>query len=271
LFNKAQDTLLHYPAGKTGSYTIPSSVTAIGNAAFASCPGLTSVTIPHTVNVIGDRAFAGCAGLTDIYINATDPPLLGTDVFDNVSNGVSVHVPCNRVTDYQNAAGWDYFTNITGDRTFNLTLQNNNPGMGTVQIVQANTCENNTAIIEAIANTGYKFSQWNDGNTQNPRTITVTQDTTFRATFELGVGIAERKASKPTIYPNPATDHINIVLPEEATQAVFILYDMQGKVLIKQNISNRDAIEVSNLASGIYIYNVTTWKQSYTNKIVIND
>ena len=27
--------------------------------------------------------------------------------------------------------------------------------------------------ISATANTGYYFTQWNDGNTQNPRTVTV--------------------------------------------------------------------------------------------------
>ena len=41
------------PAGKAGSYTIPNSVTSIGDWAFPGCPSLTSVTIPNSVTNIG--------------------------------------------------------------------------------------------------------------------------------------------------------------------------------------------------------------------------
>ena len=40
-----------------------------------------------------------------------------------------------------------------------------------------------TATLTATPNACYQFSQWNDGNTDNPRTITVTGDSTFTATF----------------------------------------------------------------------------------------
>ena len=38
-------------------------------------------------------------------------------------------------------------------------------------------------LIWAVANTGYHFTQWSDGNTDNPRTITVTGNKTYTATF----------------------------------------------------------------------------------------
>ncbi len=37
--------------------------------------------------------------------------------------------------------------------------------------------------IEAIPNYGYHFAQWNDGNTNNPRTFVLIKDTTFTAQF----------------------------------------------------------------------------------------
>jgi hypothetical protein len=46
---------------------------------------------------------------------------------------------------------------------------------------------------------------------------------------------------------------------------------MQGKVLIRKEINNQDAVSVSNLAAGVYIYNVITDKQKHTGKIVITD
>ncbi|MCL2062111.1 MAG: leucine-rich repeat protein [Firmicutes bacterium] len=71
LFNKNQTVLLAYPAGKIGAYTIPDSVTAIGEYAFANCAGLISVTIPDSVTSIGESAFWDCTGLTSIEIPAS--------------------------------------------------------------------------------------------------------------------------------------------------------------------------------------------------------
>ncbi len=42
---------------------------------------------------------------------------------------------------------------------------------------------NRTATLTATPNEGYAFAGWSDGNQENPRTITVTQDLTFTATF----------------------------------------------------------------------------------------
>jgi hypothetical protein len=70
------------------------------------------------------------------------------------------------------------------------------------------------------------------------------------------------------IYPNPATDNIIISLREMITNAVFTLYDMQGKVLIRQTVSNEDVIPVSEFAAGIYLYNITTGKERYQGKII---
>ena len=41
-----------------------------------------------------------------------------------------------------------------------------------------------TRTIQANANYGYHFTRWSDGITDNPRTITLTQDTIFTAQFE---------------------------------------------------------------------------------------
>jgi len=69
LFNKDKSQIICYSAGKTASsYTIPDSVTSIGDFAFRYCESLESITIPDSVTEIGDSAFAACSSLENVYI-----------------------------------------------------------------------------------------------------------------------------------------------------------------------------------------------------------
>jgi hypothetical protein len=250
---------------------LPANLTSIEDYAFADCGGLTSISIPYTVTVIGNNAFRNCNGLTEIYVKAINPPSVSNYTFLNISTTTPVYIPCGTITAYQNADYWNDFTNIIEELPFTVTVQSNDTTMGNATIIQANTCTNDTVIISATPNNGYRFVQWNDGNKQNPRTITLTQDITFTATFEAGTAITDIKASTISIYPNPARNNINITLPENVSQAVFTLYDMQGKVFIRKEISSQETVSVSNLATGIYIYNIITNKQKHTGKLIIKN
>ena len=53
--------------------TLFNSVTSIGDHAFGSCSGLTTLTIPDSVTNIGDGAFEFCSDLTNIAVNAANP------------------------------------------------------------------------------------------------------------------------------------------------------------------------------------------------------
>ena len=68
LFTKYLKTLFCYPAGKKeNSFSIPDSVTAIGERAFSHC-SLPSIIIPNSVTFIGGGAFHDCYSLTSITI-----------------------------------------------------------------------------------------------------------------------------------------------------------------------------------------------------------
>ena len=73
-------------------YTIPDSVTTIGDDAFAYCSSLTSVTIPDSVTSIGDWAFCKCGGLTSVTI-PDSVTTIGSQAFSSCSSLTSVTIP----------------------------------------------------------------------------------------------------------------------------------------------------------------------------------
>ena len=68
------------------------SVVAIGNYAFYSCTGLTSVDIPNSVTTIGNYAFSNCRGVTSIDI-PNSVTSIGGSAFSNCENLTSFTIP----------------------------------------------------------------------------------------------------------------------------------------------------------------------------------
>ena len=68
IFDKNTNSLIQCPAGKTGTYTIPNTVTNIAVGAFSSCFHLTNILIGANVINIGADAFWECGNLTNIVI-----------------------------------------------------------------------------------------------------------------------------------------------------------------------------------------------------------
>ena len=123
LFDKEQRTLIKFPGGKHGHYTIPDSVTTLANEAF-SWSGLRSVTIPTSVTSIGFYAFAytilssviipnsiiaipggafqGCTSLTSVTIpdNVTS---IGWSAFDGCTSLSNIIIP-NSITTIEERA-----------------------------------------------------------------------------------------------------------------------------------------------------------------------
>ena len=97
LFNKNESNLIQYPAGNQRTeYTIPNSVTTIGNSAFSGCSSLTSVTIPYSVTIIGNYAFNCCSRLTSVTI-PNSVTTIRNFAFNGCSSLTSITIP-NSVT-----------------------------------------------------------------------------------------------------------------------------------------------------------------------------
>ena len=101
LFNKNKTTLIAYRAKET-NYTVPNSVTTIGESAFFGCNSLTSINLPNSVTTIGNWAFFGCESLTNINI-PNSVTTIGNSAFNGCKSLTSINIP-NSVTTIGNSA-----------------------------------------------------------------------------------------------------------------------------------------------------------------------
>jgi hypothetical protein len=98
LFNQDLTTLLQFPDGIGGSYTIPTNVTAIGDSAFSDAYKLGTITVPASVTNIGNLAFTNCEALMTLNFLG-NAPTLGSNAFLKVPTNALVFV-------YAGTTGW---------------------------------------------------------------------------------------------------------------------------------------------------------------------
>lgn len=77
---------------------------------FGNMPDLSSVTISNSITYIGRNAFYGCYSLESITVEATDPPQLDSNAFDN-TNDCPIYVPASVVDEYKESTstGWSEY------------------------------------------------------------------------------------------------------------------------------------------------------------------
>jgi hypothetical protein len=125
LFNQNQTTLIEFPEGQTGDYTVPATVLSIGDSAFVACENLTNLTLPDTITNIGQLAFSDCANVTNFTLPA-NVATIGPLAFSNtrwnhvlipasVTNiGYGVFSDCRSLTNISVAANNAAYTSVDG-------------------------------------------------------------------------------------------------------------------------------------------------------------
>jgi len=71
-----------------------------------------------------------------------------------------------------------------------------------------------------------------------------------------------------SFYPNPVKDLLHIKSPQSEIQKLEI-FDMNGKQVLQSDLLGQEAIDVSQLKSGVYLLQVETRKGKATRKLVI--
>lgn len=154
----------------------------------------------------------------------------------------------------------DYDTSSRGFVKFSKTES----GTYTVDsLPDSNHDLNFNAIHFANETTGYAVGNyynhgiiWRNGNGINETMKTQNEDTSHVL----------------NIFPNPASQEINVEIQNLDTQKVEIsIFDESGKKVYSQTFFNKNIVnvDVKNFPKGIYVLKVETDKQNYSKKIII--
>lgn len=172
-----------YPLRGEGVLNLRRDVDTIGGGAstdyspFYGNTSVTEVVLPNEITTIGDYAFDGCTNLDKVVITSEVPPTLGDNVFEDTT---TVYVPYEYLDAYGEAWGDEVEIAPIGDY-YQITVTAGEHGSATGSGWYA---LNESVVLTATADEGYEFTQWSDGNTDNPRTITVLGDATYTCAFQ---------------------------------------------------------------------------------------
>lgn len=167
---------LSFNGAMLSQLVIPDGVTEIKPYAFFNDTLITTLTLPAGITNIDNLAFGRLSNLQRIVLQGM-PAQVHADAFQMVDReNVIVEVPC---ADYTPDMTWNGFNHCTAIGVPVLTLMQRPGGM--VTITEAPDCNSAefTYVISATYGINNTFLSWSDGNTDNPRTITLTEDLTL--------------------------------------------------------------------------------------------
>ena len=101
--------------------TAYSYLESIGDSCFEGCSSMRCLTLGSAILNIGSKAFKDCYGLKTIVLDATTPPTIQSDTFENLPSDCIIYVPDGTLNDYATAPYWSVFAS---------RMQEGNPFVG---------------------------------------------------------------------------------------------------------------------------------------------
>lgn len=140
----------------------------------------------------GSYRTTSAQGDTTFIVNLTVNPTRYADEYWPIYEGRPVVIGDRR---YEEPGRYDdTLKSITGcdsivriyieNARYHIDLSSNNDDYGWVRGDTTVVWPDSTATMQAVPYDGYVFSNWSDGSTENPRTVTVQQDMSFMAIFK---------------------------------------------------------------------------------------
>lgn len=229
------------------------NVTSVGTQCFLRCDELVSISLP-SATLIGNLAFLNCTKLATIDMPVVEQ--INTGAF-NGTGLTSITFPASLTTLIE--TNFNMFRNIT--TLTDVIVEGSTP----LTLMFEDSADTNSSIFSTSISATLTVP---DGTLTAYQAAAVWQD--FGAIVESApLSIDSKEASLGfSFYPNPAKNIVSIENNQLKNAAVTV-YDLNGRALLNKTINvSQSEINISNLHSGVYLFNVTTDKGSFVKRIV---
>ena len=163
-----------------GIITNPRNITVTGNATYKALFHQNG-TPTYTITVVSSNPLLGSVTGSGEYPAGSTVEISARPSMNAVFTGWDDGNTDNPRTIMVNGNA-TYTANFTVAQNYTITVVSDNPLGGTVY-GSGSYAVGSTVNIGAMANSGYHFTGWQDGNMDNPRAIIVTGDATYTASF----------------------------------------------------------------------------------------
>ena len=237
------------------SITLPDSIKSINESTFWGCQGLKSITIPDAVLHIGSHAFYRCISLKSVLFQNSHDTIIGNDAFAYCNSLQSFIIP-NSVKRIGNAA----FYNCCS--LSSVTIPSS---VSTIEDMAFYSCINLKMIYAypeiPVALPSEKV--FNRVDKDSCRLLVPNQSLDLYKSAPVwkdflrveSIVTSIKNIENPDeliIYPNPATDILNI----KANEGLALIYDSKGRLKISHALENGNSINISSLTPGFYVVHV---------------
>ena len=151
-------------------------------------------------------------------------------------------------------------SNFTWEEVPNVTIPLHSTG-------NANVEENYFSNINISSITGEVYFAFKYDTSNGEQATRWTVDS-FVIEGEEDLSTTSKSQLQFSIYPNPSNGILNISIPT-VEKFSYRIYDLNGR-LLQQNNNSTQKISVENLASGLYLLQVSSKGKVATKKLVIN-
>jgi hypothetical protein len=222
-----------------------------------------TVTLTTPVTITGDEIWVGYKITVPVAVAGTSGYCIGVDNQPNVpkANYIKSGIAWGEWAGFSSTGngnysiranvaglGWPTWLTITpelsevyGEDSDNLTLDFNTTGL-------ASGTYNATAVVGC----NDKTSEWNN----------------IPVALTIGTGIDNTTKIGVMTYPNPATENLNVVADVNINSIA--IYSITGQIVSKFNVNSTSTIiNVSEMASGIYVMEITAGNSVVNSKFIV--
>ena len=200
----------HFLRWSDGNTQNPRTILVSQDSAFTAFFALNTYSIVATSNSTTMGSVSGGGQYTYLHeMSMTATPAYGYH-FVQWNDGVTDNPRTLTVT--RDSA----FTAQFAANSYTLTVAPNDATMGSAYGAGSYNY-NTTATLTAVANYGYHFTQWSDAVTDNPRTVTVLNNATYIAQFEINSYTITVQSSNPAIGTTSGSGSYNYLTPVNIT------------------------------------------------------